>query len=130
MFTIDQIKLAHSKVKSGADFPIYIQELIKLEVIYYNTYVNDGHNDYFGQNNYIVSSDSLAKKLFVADISNGNQFKLDLKAHQEGKTDYITFCNDCAKSGIERWGVDLVKMTCTYFDKAENIILVEGIPSM
>jgi hypothetical protein len=28
MFTITQIKEAHSKVKSGADFPAYIQGLI------------------------------------------------------------------------------------------------------
>jgi uncharacterized protein YbcV (DUF1398 family) len=27
MFTLEQIKQAHSKVKSGADFPKYIQEI-------------------------------------------------------------------------------------------------------
>ena len=43
MFTIDQIKEAHSKVKSGADFPQYVQDLIKLGVIHYTTYVRDGH---------------------------------------------------------------------------------------
>lgn len=32
MFTIEQIKEAHSKVKSGADFPNYIQDLIILGV--------------------------------------------------------------------------------------------------
>ena len=30
MFTIAQIKEAHDKVKSGADFPKYIQDLINL----------------------------------------------------------------------------------------------------
>jgi hypothetical protein len=30
MFTIEQIKQAHNKVKSGADFPKYIQEIKKL----------------------------------------------------------------------------------------------------
>lgn len=30
MFTIEQIKTAHSQVKSGADFPAYIQEIKKL----------------------------------------------------------------------------------------------------
>ena len=32
MFTIAQIKEAHSKVKSGADFPQYIQDLIQLDL--------------------------------------------------------------------------------------------------
>jgi hypothetical protein len=32
MFTLEQIKKAHDKVQTGADFPIYIQELIDLGV--------------------------------------------------------------------------------------------------
>lgn len=28
MFTVEQIKTAHAKVKSGADFPYYIQERV------------------------------------------------------------------------------------------------------
>ena len=32
MFTIQQIKDAHSKVKSGADFPQYMQDIIALGV--------------------------------------------------------------------------------------------------
>lgn len=32
MFTLDQIREAHVKVKSGADFPHYIQDLIVLGV--------------------------------------------------------------------------------------------------
>ena len=57
MFTIEQIKEAHSKVKSGADFPNYIQNLIILGVKGYDTYVNDGKVQYFGVNNYSVASD-------------------------------------------------------------------------
>ena len=30
MFTLEQIKQAHSQVESGADFPSYIQEIKKL----------------------------------------------------------------------------------------------------
>ena len=30
MFTLEQIELAHSKVKSGAEFPRYIQEIKEL----------------------------------------------------------------------------------------------------
>ena len=41
MFTLEQIKSAHSKVKSGADFPNYVQDIIKLGVIFYETHVSD-----------------------------------------------------------------------------------------
>jgi uncharacterized protein YbcV (DUF1398 family) len=42
MFTIEQIKIAHTKVRSGADFPNYIQDLINLGITSYETYVADG----------------------------------------------------------------------------------------
>ncbi len=128
MFTLDQIKAAHSKVKSGADFPNYIQDLIKLGITYYETFVSDGHTIYQGENNYTVLSPAKYDALIIADKSNSEQFISDLKGHQQGKTNYPTFCNDSAKSGIEKWAVDMSKMTCTYFDKAGNMILEEKIP--
>ncbi|MDD2305925.1 MAG: DUF1398 family protein [Prolixibacteraceae bacterium] len=128
MFTLDQIKAAHSKVKSGADFPNYIQDLIKLGVTFYETYVLDGHTDYLGTDDYIIASAPKYTQLIIAEKSDEEQFRLDLKAHQQGKTDYATFCNDCAKSGVEKWTVRMDKMTCTYYDKAGNELLEEVIP--
>ncbi len=128
MFTIEQIKEAHGKVKSGADFPVYIQELKKLGVAYYETFVFDGHTDYYGANDYKTTSPAKYEVLKVAESSNVEQFKADLIAHQQGKTDYPTFCNDAAKSGIEKWAVRFDKMTCTYYNKAGNEIVVENIP--
>lgn len=129
MFTVEQIKAAHSKVKSGADFPLYIQDLVKLNVMSYETYVADGHTDYSGEDGYAISSDKKYATLTIADSPNISQFDSDLKAHQQGKTDYATFCSDCAKSGVEKWTVDLEAMTCTYYDKAGNDMLTETIPA-
>lgn len=128
MFTVEQIKTAHSKVKSGADFPTYIQDIKKLGVTYYETFVSDGHTDYYGANDYKTSSSAKYDSLQIAAISNIEQFKIDIKAHQQGKTDYQTFCSDCAKAGLEKWAVCMEKMTCTYFDKDGNEMLVEQIP--
>lgn len=50
MFTVEQIKAAHGKVKSGADFPAYIQEIKAMGVTHYEAYVADGHVDYHGAN--------------------------------------------------------------------------------
>lgn len=128
MFTLDQIKAAHSKVKSGADFPAYIRDLKQLGVVRYETLVKDGHTDYYGNDNFEITSPSRYAVLTISDKSNADQFKVDLKAHQQGRTDYPTFCSDCAKSGIDKWIVDLTKMTCTYFDSAGNEVLVEQVP--
>jgi uncharacterized protein YbcV (DUF1398 family) len=130
MFTLEQIKDAHSKVKSGADFPAYIKEIKQLGVTNYETFVADGHTDFFGANDYKTSSMAKYDALTIATTSQAEQFKSDLIAHQQGKTNFLTFCNDCAKSGVEKWAVCMNKMTCTYYDKAGNKLLVEIVPTL
>src|ERR1700712_3421195 len=118
MFQLNEIKEAHSKVKSGTDFPAYIQDLIKLGVNKYETFVSDGHTLFFGNNNYQIQSDPKYSELNIANISDKERFKHYLKSHQRGQTDYPTFCNHSAQTGVEKWTVDMNLMTCTYYDKA------------
>lgn len=128
MFTVEQIKAAHSKVKSGADFPAYIHDIKKLGVRFYETFVIDGHTDYFGVNDYKATTPATNSNLTIAEISDSTQFKIGLKEHQQGKTDFQSFIGMCATSGIEKWVVCMSKMTCTYYDKTKNEILMEEIP--
>ena len=128
MFTIEQILAAHSKVRSGVDFPAYVQDLIQLGVKRYETFVSDGHTVYYGEDNFQIASPAKYATLAIADNSDKTGFENDLRAHQQGKTDYPTFCNDSAKAGVEKWIVDMGKMTCTYYDKQGNEMLKENIP--
>jgi len=128
MFTAEQIKAAHSKVKSGADFPRYIQEIKALGVTHYEAYVTDGHIDYHGANNHTAKVPAKYERLAIVDKVKGEEFKAGLVAHQQGKTDFLTFIKMCATFGIEKWAIHMGKMTCTYFDIAGNEILVEQIP--
>jgi uncharacterized protein YbcV (DUF1398 family) len=128
MFTVAQIKAAHSNVKSGADFPAFIQAIKQLGVAQYETFVTDGHTDYYGASGYVDSSTARHAPLHIAETGDPAQFKLALKAHQQGKTDYPTFIATCANLGIEKWIVSMGKMTCAYYDCAGNEVLVEVIP--
>ena len=128
MFTIDQIKAAHEKVKSGADFPNYIQDLIQLGVKGYDAFVNDGHVEYFGENNFRAAETKTYDTLPIAPSANKERFIEFLVMHQDGQTDYMTFCNHAAQCGIAKWRVNIIEMTCTYYDSAENPILIEKIP--
>lgn len=127
VFTVEQIKTAHSKVKSGADFPAYIRDLRKLGITYYETFVADGHTDYYGAGDYKTTAPAGYGPVVIAEKADERQFKADLAAHQQGRTGYPAFCHDAAKSGIERWVVRIEEMTCTYFDKQGNKVLVEAI---
>ncbi|MBN8860804.1 MAG: DUF1398 domain-containing protein [Sphingobacteriales bacterium] len=128
MFTVEQIKTAHSKVKSGADFPAYIKEIKSLGVTHYEAYVTDGHIDYHASDNYTATVPAKYEPLAISDTTKIEEFKAELLAHQQGKTDYLTFIKMCAETGIEKWEICMDKMTCTYYDKAGNEILVEQIP--
>lgn len=127
-FTADQIKAAHSKVKSGADFPYYIQEIKALGVTHYEAYVSDGHIDYHGADDYTAKVPAKYDPLIIAESPDKEQFERELRAHQQGKTDFLTFIRMCAAVGIEKWEICMDKMTCTYYDKSGNTILVEEIP--
>ncbi len=129
MFELKEIKEAYSKVKSGADFPNYAQELIKLGVVKYDCYVNDGHTIYFGNKDYQITSRRKYARLPIANISDKERFKHHLKSHQRGQTDYTTFCSHSAETGVEKWTVDMQEMTCTYYNKENNKMLEEQIPT-
>ena len=129
MFTIDQIKEAHAKVKSGADFPAYIQDLIALGVKGYDTFVNDGHVEYFGADDFRATATETYNSISIAPAANKERFIEFLVMHQDGQTDYLSFCNHAAQCGIAKWSVNIIEMTCTYFDLSGAEILIEKIPT-
>lgn len=128
MFTVEQIKVAHSKVKSGAEFPAYVKEIKAMGVTHYEAYVSDGHIDYHGAANYMAKVPASYEALPIADMVRPEEFKRELIAHQQGKSDFLTFIKMCADVGIEKWAICMDKMTCTYYDKSGREILVEHIP--
>jgi uncharacterized protein YbcV (DUF1398 family) len=129
MFTIAQIKEAHARVETGADFPTYIQDLIALGVLGYDTFVNDGHIEYFGADNFRAAATDTYNNIIIAPSANKERFIEFLVMHQGGQTDYLTFCNHAAQCGIAKWSVNIIEMTCTYYDQSGAAILIEKIPT-
>ena len=74
MFTVEQIEQAHQKVKSGADFPKYIQEIKQLGVTGFETWVKDSHTEYFGANKYQTQSNPQYADLTIAEKSDKAKF--------------------------------------------------------
>jgi uncharacterized protein YbcV (DUF1398 family) len=128
MFSIEQIKQAHSKVKSGADFPGYIQELRALGVMSYDNYVTDGTTKYFGANNFTIMGSAKYPAIEISPSGSESELALALAVHQAGGTDYLTFCKQAATFGVEKWTVDIGKMTCVYFDESGREMISEKIP--
>ena len=128
MFTIEQIKQAHDKVQTAADFSNYIKDLIELGVLGYDTHVKDGEVSYFGKDDFSVSTADKYPAIKIAPTANKERFIEFLVIHQDGQTDYLTFCKDAANCGIASWRVDIIEMTCTYFDASGAAMVIEKIP--
>src|ERR1700744_366280 len=109
MFTIEQIRAAHSKVKSGADFPKYIQELKELGISSYTHYVSDGRIIYKGVTNFTLSADAKWNARAITNQASPSDLRQQLKVHQQGQSDYPTFCLQAAEAGVEKWVVDMEK---------------------
>ena len=129
MCTAEQLKEAHSKVKSGADFPKYMQEIKGLGVTSYEVCLADGRSYYYGDNKHTIEIAPKYPPIIVSQILNRDYLIKHLKAHQEGKTDYLTFIKMCAETGVEKWKIRINDTTCTYIDHKGNEILKENIAS-
>jgi uncharacterized protein YbcV (DUF1398 family) len=75
-----------------------------------------------------VSTAKKYDKIKIAANANKERFIEFLVMHQDGQTDYFTFCQQAAQSGIASWRIAIIEMTCTYFDASGNAIVIEKIP--
>jgi len=57
-------------------------------------------------------------------------FVANLKKHQQGGSDYMSFCQHCADAGIAKRVVSMERMRCTYYDLSETEIFGEVIPTV
>lgn len=130
MFTEEQLKAAHNKVKTGADFPKYINEIKLLGLLRYEFWVDNGRVIYYGSNGYVVNSAPKYPQLEISGNSSTEQLKHTIAIHQQGLTDFITFCKEAAAAGVDKWVIDSQRMLCIYYDSAGNEMVAEPIPQI
>ena len=128
MFTKEQIEAAHSKVKSGADFPNYVKEIKKLGIISHEVLLLEGTWIFKGVDGQVVQFRKGKESIIISSQTSPEKFKQILTMHQNGETEYGTFCVQAGEAGVERWISDFKHMTVSYLDSYGNIIDIEPIP--
>jgi uncharacterized protein YbcV (DUF1398 family) len=128
MFTKAQIQEASAKVKSGADFPQFVQDLKEIGVTHYDNFVSDGRTIYYGSSDFVLDGEPKYPEIPVSDRSSTDDLKHAISIHQQGQTDYPEFCRQAASAGVEKWTTHMMEMTVTYTDKHGKILSVEAIP--
>jgi uncharacterized protein YbcV (DUF1398 family) len=127
MFTLDQINLIHKQLGKQATLFQYLQALRAIGVNKYDSFVADGHSEYYGNDNQKLMSAPLHEKFTIANESNKEGLLRHLNLHNQGKTDYLEMTKGLADSGIEKWTFDTIKMSITYYDMDGHQMLVERI---
>ena len=127
MFTIQQINDIHNRLGNAETLADYLHALHAIGVETYDSYLTDGHSEYFGANGHTVTSPPAHEKLSVAATSNRENFLKHLKLHEQGKSTYVEMSKGLADSGIEKWTFNTNQMTITYYDKVGTAMLVESI---
>ncbi len=127
MFTIEQINDLHARLGKAETLIEYVRALNAIGIEKYDSYLTDGHSEYFGKRDHKVISPPAHDKLSIAEKSNRENFLKHLELHEQGKTTHIEMSKGLAVSGIEKWTVDTSKITMIFYDKAGSEMLVERI---
>ena len=127
MFTLEQINEIHDTFGSMDTLPKYLQALNTIGVDTCDSYLTDGHSEYFGKNGEQLSSPPIHERFAIAEKCSREKFLKHLELHKQQKTSYLEMSKGLADSGVEKWTFDTNNMTLTYYDKAGDMMLTESV---
>ena len=130
MFTLEAIAAIHDKFGNADTLPQYLRALNEIGVEKFDSFICDGHSEYFGVNGFTVVSPPVHPFYAVAATSNRDAFLVHLELHKEQKTSYLEMSQGLADSGVIKWTFDTQNMNLTYFDNAGIEIHSETIPEI
>ncbi|WP_049316730.1 DUF1398 domain-containing protein [Staphylococcus aureus] len=126
-FKLSAIQQAHQQF-TGVDFPKLFKAFKDMGMTYNIVNIQDGTATYVHQSEDDIVTSSVKSNHPVAPSSNQSIVQDVLTRHQQGQTDFETFCDEMAQAGIYKWHIDIQAGTCTYIDLQEQSIISELIP--
>ncbi|HDC5912243.1 TPA: DUF1398 family protein [Staphylococcus aureus] len=126
-FKLSAIQQAHQQF-TGVDFPKLFKAFKDMGMTYNIVNIQDGTATYVHQSEDDIVTSSVKSNHPVAPSSNQSIVQDVLTRHQQGQTDFETFCDEMAQAGIYKWHIDNQAGTCTYIDLQEQAIISELIP--
>ncbi|HCY1491980.1 TPA: DUF1398 family protein [Staphylococcus aureus] len=126
-FKLSAIQQAHQQF-TGVDFPKLFKAFKDMGMTYNIVNIQDGTATYVHQSEDDIVTSSVKSNHPVAPSLNQSIVQDVLTRHQQGQTDFETFCDEMAQAGIYKWHIDIQAGTCTYIDLQEQAIISELIP--
>jgi uncharacterized protein YbcV (DUF1398 family) len=128
IFTKKQVDEASFRVKTGADFPKFVQDLKSFGVQKHDFFVERGDNVYYGKDDFSLPYEPQYPPLKIAEKASKEKFGHFLLIHQQGKTDFPTFCKQVGEAGVAKWVSDFDKKVVIYYDREGNEVSKEPLP--
>lgn len=112
------------KANANGDFLELVKSLKAIGITKFQTCASTAKSMYFDQagNTVYDQTDFFNFPIGKLDVET---FKQALVQHQQGKTDFPTWLQVTAASGIGYWIVDLSDSTCIYYDLNDNPVYTE-----
>lgn len=127
MFTIADVEDVHDRLGAAATLPAYLRALKALGVAWSDSFLADGHSEYFSEDGHKVIGTATHEALAVAATANSARVREHLQRHSRGETSYLEMSKGLAAGGIAKWTLDTSRMTISYCDVAGDEVLVEEI---
>jgi uncharacterized protein YbcV (DUF1398 family) len=127
MFTLEQITDIHDRLGNSDTLRAYLSALREIGVARYDSYVTDGHSEYFGADGEKLLGPPFHEVFAIADACDKDQFLRYMQRVEQGGVGYVEMSQALAGNGVEKWTFDTEQLTITYFDKAGNVLLAENI---
>jgi putative acetyltransferase len=127
LFTIEQLDEIHDRLGTMESLADYVRALREVGVDRYESWIGDGHSEYFAADGRSVMSPAAHEVLPIADVGDPAAVVEHLRRHEVGETGYVEMSRSLAASGVEKWAVDTSAMTLTYLDRRGRALLVEEI---
>ncbi len=126
-FSLTTIKHAQ-QLYTGVEFPILVAAFAELGITQVTINIHTGETTYQHRDGMHLQTPSLKATTPVASTASQVGLTTSLQIHQQGKSDFPTFCEEIAAAGIAYWIIDVSALTCDYYSLIDALILSETIP--
>ncbi|KRF30042.1 DUF1398 domain-containing protein [Phycicoccus sp. Soil802] len=127
MFTLAQIDELHARLGRAASLADYMRGLAAIGVVRFDSFLFDGHTEFYGDDGQRLASPAHHEVLTVAEMSDRASVVEHLRRHSDGETSYVEMSEALANSGVEKWVGDTAALTFTYRDRAGKRLLIEHV---
>jgi uncharacterized protein YbcV (DUF1398 family) len=127
VFTLAQIDDLHARLGRAETLADYLRGLAGIGVARFESFLVDGHSEFFGADGQRVVSPAHHDELTVAEVSDRAAFLDHLQRHSNNETSYVEMSAGLAASGVEKWVADTRALTMTYCDRAGVALLVDKV---